>query len=161
LTYKGQGNLDNLTMDLYLGAIPSFYFYRDGQYIDRVISGSYLKLENFIDTYYIGPIHLQEAIIDRSNPAISFFNEDEENSTKILAVFKCSLFDQFGHRTKDCTEKPAKTDKPQCSNCGKMHPVWDIKCMGTKKNNLIESLLMIQKNKKDRKNFNANLNDNE
>jgi hypothetical protein len=96
-------------MDLYLGAIPSFYFYRDGQYIDRVISGSYLKLENFIDTYYIGPINLQEAIIDRSNLAISFFNEDEENSTKILAVFKCSLFDQFGHRTKDCTEKPAKT----------------------------------------------------
>ena len=59
---------------------------------------------------------------------------------------KCTKCSQYGHRARDCynsndekqesmlndrqlSEKLKKENKLVCSNCGKVHPVWDLKCM--------------------------------
>ena len=101
--------MDNLNINLKLGAIPSFYFYRDGNLVGRIISGSHLKLESFIDTYYVGHINANlEDMQDPNSPAIIVSSNEQYSNSKILAVFKCSNCDQYGHRTKDCKEKVSK-----------------------------------------------------
>jgi hypothetical protein len=94
IDYVGQQNLDRLDLDLKLGAIPSFYLYRDGYLCDTLVSSSHIKLESFIETNYIKD---KEKINEKRDDQLLALDEAEK-----LKVFKCSLCSQFGHKTAQC-----------------------------------------------------------
>ena len=87
----GQQNLDRLDLNLNLGAIPSFYLYRDGYLCDTLVSSSHIKLESFIETNYVKD---KEKINEKRDDQLLALDEAEK-----LKVFKCSL---FGHKTAQC-----------------------------------------------------------
>lgn len=137
IEYVGQKKLDKLDINLNLGAIPSFYLYKNGNLIDKLISGSQSKLESFIESNYFGEVSSISSVF---NPGLNPKNlkmilsavDDEKNKQT-----KCSKCSQYSHKSKDChleVDKPAsdKTKKEYkifCSQCNKMHPAWDLKCM--------------------------------
>ena len=99
----GQTNLDKSDLNLNLGAIPSFYLYRDGFLCDTLVSSSHVKLESFIETNYVrDPITNN----DETNYELNALKEAEK-----LKVFKCSLCSQFGHKTTECKLQPENTNK--------------------------------------------------
>jgi hypothetical protein len=100
----GQQNLDRLDLDLKLGAIPSFYLYRDGYLCDMLISSSHIKLETFIESNYIKD---PASIDDETNQLNALKNAEK------LKVIKCSNCFQYGHKTNECKlpDKNAKIVK--------------------------------------------------
>ena len=104
IDYVGQQNLDRLDLDLKLGAIPSFYLYRDGYLCDMLISSSHIKLETFIETNYIKD---PASIDDETNQSNTLKNVEK------LKVIKCSNCFQYGHKTNECKlpDKNAKIVK--------------------------------------------------
>lgn len=159
IEYVGQEKLDKLDINLNLGAIPSFYLYKNGNLIDKLISGSQSRLESFIETNYFGEVSRISSVFSPGLNPKSFkmilSAVDDETNKQI----KCSKCSQYGHKSKDCyleVDKPAsdkskKEYKILCSQCNKMHPAWDLKCMRPVKEKTIlspKSEAIITKDKK-------------
>lgn len=75
--YIGEANLQNVDLNLNLGAIPAFYLYKNGILLDKLISGSHLKLQSFIDSYYIGDLKSNS---DDNEDTICSFNRVTDSS---------------------------------------------------------------------------------
>ncbi len=77
----GLQNLNSSRRDLKLGAIPAFYIYEDNTLVDKLITCSFIKLDNFLNMYYDGLV-IHE--IEKDNYKKLQLNESdqEENDLK-------------------------------------------------------------------------------
>ncbi len=153
----GQSNLDKSDLNLNLGAIPSFYLYRDGYLCDTLVSSSHVKLESFIETNYVKDPITND---DEANYELNALKEAEK-----LKVFKCSLCSQFGHKTSECKLSPENTNKNIKSNDKKnSDPKKQITIIVNEQKKHVERLALISPQQNDLKlsrsfsNFNNNNN---